>query len=93
LPRGRDKDDPRAEGVLRDDLVDALRTTSAIHATYLDALHDAVLSYVAALRYRGITRAGAQSELSRLVLEATDDDTSALLLHVGRWVDAAYAGP
>ena len=79
--------------MLRADLVDALRTTSAIQATYLDALHDAVLSYVAALRRRGVTRSGAQSQLSRLVLDATDDDVSGLLLHVGRWVDAAYAGP
>ena len=91
MPHGRDEGDLGPEALLRADLVDALRTTSAIHAAYLDALQDAVLIYIAALRNRGVTRGGAQSELSRLVIEATDDDASALQLHVGRWVDAAYA--
>lgn len=93
MPAGRDRGDRRAESLLREDLVDALRTTSAIHTTYLDALQDAVETYVTALRRRGVTRSGAQSQLSRLVIDATDDDISGLLLHVGRWVDAAYAGP
>ena len=93
MPAGSDRGDPGAESLLRDDLVNALRTTSEVQAAYLDALHDAVLSYIVAIRRRGVTRSAAQSDLSRLVIEATEDDMSGLLLHVGRWVDAAYSSP
>lgn len=80
------------DALLRADLTDAVRTAAHVHALYLDIVEELVRSYVTRLRERGAGRAASQRILSELVVSATGEAHSALLLYVARWVDAMFPG-
>ena len=91
-PVGHHEEEFAHEALLRRDVIAAVGATADIYATYVGALRDAVLSYVAILRQRGVSRSDVQARLTRLVVEATNDEESLFLLHVTRWIEEEFTG-